>query len=462
MIRAKVGYVVYGVHKDGLKDPLGTPFIDGDVVRRSAQALRDAGLEVAEEKLIIATKEEAKQVILPLARDDSVDCLVLFSGTWVWAAHMAGALREFAKTGKGIVVWTYPGSQGWRPVGGLVLKAALKELGIPHRFVYGAAEDPAEVARIVDYCQASALKNRLQMTTLGAFGGRGMGQTCGTADPSQWMKTFGIDIDSRDTTELVSTAKEVTKEELDDAFDLISRKFTEQPERSAMTERSVRLYLALKKLLRKYDYRYYTIQSFPGLADDYTATCFAQSMMLEDGVPTSTLSDFNTALTSILITYLSQDPPYYGDLQCLDKASKEVKIIGDGAVPPSLANRHGARFAEHGIATEGAAGGLSVSLVCKAGEGVLGRVCRVDGRFRLVITRCRVYEPGDEEINARRKECGIPFWPHAFLKVNCDVDRLMEHWDNEYACLGYGRHLYRQMIDFAEMTGMEVIALSSD
>ncbi len=42
-----------------------------------------------------------------------------------------------------------------------------------------------------------------------------MGQTCGVADPSQWMKTFGVDIDSRDTTELISTAKEITKKEIE-------------------------------------------------------------------------------------------------------------------------------------------------------------------------------------------------------------------------------------------------------
>lgn len=459
MIKSKVGFVVYGVHKDGLKDPSGDPFIDQRIVKRSRQALLDAGLQLVEKDLVVATKQEAKDIILPLAKDDSVDAIILFSGTWVWASNMIGVLREFAKTGKGIIIWTYPGSQGWRPVGGLVLKAALKELGIPHRFVYGKAEDPAELSKIIDYCQAAALKNRLQMTTLGSFGGRGMGQTCGVADPSQWMKTFGIDIDSRDTTELVETAKAIDKDELDDAFDLFSKKFVEHPERNAMTERSVRIYLALKKLIQKYEYSYYTIQSFPGLADNYTATCFAQSMMLDEGIPTSTLSDFNTALTSIMITYLSEEPTYYGDLQCLDKQAREIKIIGDGAVPPSLANRHGARFAQHGIATEGSAGGLSISLVCKAGEGVLGRVCRVDGKFRLVVARCTVYEPGDDEITARRAECGIPFWPHAFLKMDCDVDILMENWDNEYACLGYGKHLYQQMIDFAGLTGMEVVAL---
>lgn len=459
MIHAKVGFVVYGVHKDGLKDPMGDLFIDYDIIERSKQALKDRGLELVENDLIVATKKEAADVILPLAKDDSIDALVLFSGTWVWSSHMIAAIREFAKTGKGIVIWTYPGSQGWRPVGGLVLKAALAEIGIRHRFVYGAAEDKNSLDKVVDYCQASAVKNYINMKTMAAFGGRGMGQTCGVADASQWMKFFGIDIDTRDTTELIRTAKEVTQEELDTTIKEISCRFKDPIPNDEVAVRSIRLYIALKKLMKKNEFDFYTIQSFPGLADDYTASCFAQSMMLEDGVPTSTLCDFNTAFTSILITYLSDERTYYGDFQYIDKENSEIKIIGDGAIPPSLGNERGAHFAQHGIPTEGGAGGLSVEVVCKEGEGILGRLCRVDGKFKLVVVRCSVYEPSEDEIEARRRECGIPFWPHAFVKVHGDIDELLKHWDNEYACLGYGEQLYEQIKAFGELTGIEVVAL---
>ena len=34
MIKAKVGFIVYGVHKDGFLDPMGTPFIDDKIVVR--------------------------------------------------------------------------------------------------------------------------------------------------------------------------------------------------------------------------------------------------------------------------------------------------------------------------------------------------------------------------------------------------------------------------------------------
>ena len=60
MIKPKVGFVVYGVHKDGLKDPMGNPFIDSALIEKTKQALLEAGLELVLVDLVIATKQEAR------------------------------------------------------------------------------------------------------------------------------------------------------------------------------------------------------------------------------------------------------------------------------------------------------------------------------------------------------------------------------------------------------------------
>jgi L-fucose isomerase-like protein len=359
-----------------------------------------------------------------------------------------------------MLLWTHPGSQGWRPVGGFVLHGGLLEVGIRHRFVYGGADDPSTIAQILSYAQASHLKNRLNMSTIGAFGGRGMGQTCGVADPSQWMRMFGIDIDTRDTTELLRVAESIPKQRIRALAPRLKKLFGRVPEATVVNERSIRLYLALKQMVDGGKFDFYTIQSFPGIGDDYSATCFAQSMMLEDGYGTSTLGDFNTALTVFLLGRLSKEPVYYGDLQHVDRKSREIKIIGDGACPPSLAGKLGpAGFAEHGIPTEGKAGGMSVQLVCKVGDGVLARLGRVNGEFQMVIIRATVFEPPAKQLERRLKECGIPFWPHGFVTAHCDIEQLLQHWTNEYACLGYGAHLYAALSDFCELTGVKAIRL---
>jgi L-fucose isomerase-like protein len=407
---------------------------------------------------VVATKDEARAAIKKMKDDEQIDMIVLFSGTWAWAAHLVGAIRDYATSGKAVLLWTHPGSQGWRPVGGLVMHGGLLEIGVPHRFVYGEADDSETVLQIASYARAAHLKNSLNMSTMGTFGGRGMGQTCGVADPSQWMRMFGVDIDSRDTTELIREAEKVSAKEISGLQPRLQTLFGAAPERNVVNERSIRLYLALKKIVEREKFDFYTIQSFPGLGDDYSATCFAQSMMLEDGYGTSTLGDFNTALTVWLLTKLSKEPVYYGDLQHIDKKKKEIKIIGDGACPPSLASKLGpAGFSEHGIPTEGEAGGLSVKLICKVGEGVLARLGRVNGEFQMAITRASVFEPSKEQLQQRLNECGIPFWPHGFVTAYCDIDRMLESWTNEYACLGYGGDLYPALIDFCELAGIRPV-----
>jgi L-fucose isomerase-like protein len=460
VIQPKIGFIVYGVHKDGLKDPMSKPFIDEVIVARSEEALSQAGLKVVRHSIVIASKEEAIAALRKMKNDPQIDAVVLFSGTWVWAAHLVGAVRDYAATGKGVLLWTHPGSQGWRPVGGLVMHGGLLEIGVRHKFVYGAADDPATVEKIVSYSRAAHMKNWLNLATIGAFGGRGMGQTCGVADPSQWMRLFGVDIDTRDTAELIRIAESVSQAELEALAPRLQQLFGKAPDASLVNERSLRLYLALKEILQREKFDFYTIQSFPGLGDNYATTCFAQSMMLEDGYGTSTLGDFNTALTVLLLTKLSTEPVYYGDLQHIDVLKKEIKIIGDGACPPSLAGKLGpAGFAEHGIPSEGEAGGLSVKLICKVGEGVLARLGRVNGEFQMVITPATVFEPAAGQAEKRLQECGIPFWPHGFVTVEGDVEQLLQHWTNEYACLGYGSHLYATLADFCQMSGIQPILL---
>jgi L-fucose isomerase-like protein len=458
LIQPTVGFIVYGVHKDGLKDPMGVPFIDDAIVKRSKEALAKAGMKIVEHDVVIASKEEARSALKRMKADDRIDMVVLFSGTWVWAAHLVAAVRDFMGSGKALLLWTHPGSQGWRPVGGLVMHGGLLEIGVPHKFVYGESDDAETILKIGSYARAAHLKNFLNMATIGTFGGRGMGQTCGAADPSQWMRMFGVDIDSRDTTELMRAADAVTERELAELQPRLQQLFGVAPEKNIVNERSIRLYLALKKLVKKENFDFYTIQSFPGLGDNYSATCFAQSMMLEDGFGTSTLGDFNTALTVLLLTKLSKEPVYYGDLQHIDKKKKEIKIIGDGACPPSLASKLGpAGFSEHGIPTEGEAGGLSVKLICKAGEGVLARLGRVNGEFQMIITRATIFEPPKDQVPQRLNECGIPFWPHGFVTAHCDIDKMLDHWTNEYACLGYGAELYGALVEFCELTGIKPI-----
>ena len=66
---------------------------------------------------------------------------------------------------------------------------------------------------------------------------------------------------------------------------------------------------------------------------------------------------------------------------------------------------------------------------------------------------------GKEDLEKRQLECGIPFWPHAFVKAHCDMNALVQAWNNEYAVLGYGDHLYDDLAAFCEIMNIRPILL---
>jgi hypothetical protein len=75
----------------------------------------------------------------------------------------------------------------------------------------------------------------------------------------------------------------------------------------------------------------------------------------------------------------------------------------------------------------------------------------------MVISRASIFEPPAEQLERRLDECGIPFWPHGFVTAHCDINMLLEHWTNEYACLGYGRDLLPALVEFCRVTGVKPV-----
>jgi hypothetical protein len=43
------------------------------------------------------------------------------------------------------------------------------------------------------------------------------------------------------------------------------------------------------------------------------------------------------------------------------------------------------------------------------------------------------------------------------VTAHCDIEVLLQHWTNEYACLAYGEDLYPALVDFCEIAGIRPI-----
>ena len=75
----------------------------------------------------------------------------------------------------------------------------------------------------------------------------------------------------------------------------------------------------------------------------------------------------------------------------------------------------------------------------------------------MTIASGEVYFP--DNLEERKLECGIPHWPHAFIKLDddVDVDTLVEGYMNEYGVLGYGDHLVGELRAFCDIMGIDLV-----
>ena len=94
----KVGFLVFGVHKDGLHDPMGTPFIDDALIAQAKAALRAAGVELVEHDIVLATKAEARACLNKFKKTDDLDARRAFLrapgfGPRTWSPRCATSPR---------------------------------------------------------------------------------------------------------------------------------------------------------------------------------------------------------------------------------------------------------------------------------------------------------------------------------------------------------------------------------
>ena len=55
-MKTRVGFVVFGTHKDGLPDPMGNPFIDEAIISASEKALEARDVTLVKWPVILANK----------------------------------------------------------------------------------------------------------------------------------------------------------------------------------------------------------------------------------------------------------------------------------------------------------------------------------------------------------------------------------------------------------------------
>jgi len=426
----------------------GQAWIQDEDTQIALRALQDTSLSIIAHDRVVSEIDESLKVVERFL-DEDVDCMVVFVQTWNWADRILQAAQRF---GRPILLWAIPIPRLWS-IGGLsVTHGSMDEVGIPHKVIYGMPDEPGLMDTIVRFARAAHIKNMLRKARFGSVGGHGMGIYTGPVDPSQWLQSFGISIGFVDQYEVVAEGEKVPVEELGQYYEVLKKEYGAVTPYDQVTERSIRLYLGMERIIAREKFDFTGVNDMFGLSDNYCSMCLAQSRLSSRGFVTTCLNDSNGALTSYILRLLSDGPLFTADVNLVDKKSGIIRLIDDGAGAITLAKNPKDVKLSYQPRLECKASGVCTGLICKPGRITLARLSRIQGEYVMLIAPGEAIE-GDP---AWLEECGYPMWPHAFLKLDGDLEFFVDNLRSEYIHLAYG-DLEDDLLETCDLLNIEPI-----
>jgi L-fucose isomerase len=314
-------------------------------------------------------------------------------------------------------------------VGILGAGGALDQMGRAHVRVFDHRSED-ERRKVRAFARAAAALQCLRGQILGLFGGRSLGITTTVADPAQWQRIFGVDIESIDQAEIVKAAEAIPLPEVKRHLDWLTGQVANVRYGESFTpqklERQVRSYLATRHLVTGYNLDFVGVKCQPELSDGYVTQCVAHMISNgkldadgeKDVLVHACEADADGALTMQILHLLSQgQPAALLDIRWYDRAKERWALANCGAIPAAFfGGLEKARIEPH-VFGQGGGGALSGSVAPQ--PVTLARLCRKNGEYWMAILH------GNVETASAEDEARItPAFPRAFVRTSAGADFL--------------------------------------
>ena len=371
--------------------PVGVPTFHlesaEDAFVRSKSTLKslDARFVCPDEKLL--SIDALKAYLAPLDPD-----LIVFQNlTFANAAYMSEVLRNFDCP---IVLWTLrePVIDGGRLrlnslTGAYSAANALRAFGDrPFLYVFGAPEETRVRDELRAAIEAASVKHAMRSLKIAAIGHTPQGFGFGRALDAEMMHTFGAELLSIESRELIDRAKGFSDEECKPYLEKTACTtcgFGCTPEKNRLDH--ARLYKAYSDYAAENGVGALASRCWPDFFTAFgTPVCTVLSMLNDDGVAAACEADIYGALSMWVGMWLSGSPVFFGDPVSLDEGENTITFWHCGAAACSLARRDtGATVGVHPNRKIGPA----MDFGCEAFEdATVFRIGREpDGSFRFFV-----------------------------------------------------------------------------
>ena len=424
------------------------------------QGLSD--VKVSASNGVIRGLKEARDTVEKLVFE-GCDVLLLYIPIWTYPSITVMASKAATDMGVPLVIVYNDGVLS----GLLASVGALKQVSIEHRMIYGRIEKVSE--RILCIARACMAIKRLRGSVYGVFGGRALGMYTVVDDSIRWQRVFGIDIEHVDQAEILREAEKINEE--------LVKKYLKWIEESVglveydgniltreKLKRQIRVYLALKKLVRKYRFDFCGLKCQPELSDYYVDACLAIALLNDpydmDGdkepIVCACEVDHDGALTMQILKLISGGKPTtLMDVLVYDEEEELLYLGNCGGMSTWFAKRskrasENLREVHLRPQIQGKAGGAATQYVADEGSFTIARLYRVGDNYNMVILKAKSVRVPRESL---RKSMWP--WPHIVVKIdkNC-FNKLIKNLGANHLHAVHGDYV-NELQEFCELMNIQ-------
>jgi L-fucose isomerase-like protein len=210
----------------------------------------------------------------------------------------------------------------------------------------------------------------LRRATLGVVGAHCPGMMDTTFSEFH-IRRFIPGILSLDTQDILDAMAAVNSYEIKQVIEKIKATFGGLMAEESQMAVAARSYIAMKNVVKAYSLDAITIRCWPELSKKGFSGILGSSFLFDEGTICMLERDVPATATALAFYYLTGQPSYIGEIDCVDAAANQAHFVNDNSMPASLVSSK----AEHQVVagdifiylTTGKPDGLNVKGTLKSG-----------------------------------------------------------------------------------------------
>jgi len=445
MTKPKIGLMTFGDERDYMWEG----YFGGLTKPRHEEArefLSSLPLEVVSFDECARSKQEVDRQVRELK---AAGAEALFAHTPCWATPNI-VVRAVQAMDVPTVIMTSKSAATHGMVGMFGAAGTLSQLGIDHIRIRDDFGAPVFEEKMLPYFRAASVRARLRGRVMGLFGGRSLGIDTGTFDPMQWRSQFGVDVDHVDQLEIVRRAELIEPERLEKTMAWMKQKFASIAfDDGKLTEEKLgfqaRCYLANKDINEEKGLDFISVKCMTELSDHYVPQCISAALMpgpydaegAKQPCSMSCEADGDGALSMEILKEVSGGgSTLFADVSHMDVEKKILYLPNCGGMCSWFAGR--SDKAEENLGkielrpSVRPGGGAITYFTAAPGPITLARLYRVAGQYRMAIIPGNVVNLTAEDNASFIEQRGKHQLPTAFVKVDADLDHLVDEFGSNH------------------------------